>query len=265
MDKGCRRQAAKHDGPAPWLPSPIDLSSTASTTIPASRAAPQARTFAASTTPSAQPRPHSPEPRPLAADDVAMSIALARRISNEAFDPCGPVVKAHRQSRQLGLSEEDLSNRVLCFHRTLTFHGALVPRMVALLCDVVTSEPCGRDRTLFDRHDPRLACRMLGRVQRAAIKLHPDDAVTRGPLISARREPGLACCRPVWALASVGAIAGVPGPHRIEAISIFAEFNYHAGHQGAAQACAKRWLPADEMTLAIAFAGDAADLSCELV
>ena len=239
MGKGCRRQATKHDGPAPWLPSPIDLSLTASTTIPASRAAPQARTGAASTTPSAQPRPHSPEPRPLAADDVATSIALARRISNEALDPCGPVVKAHRHSRQLEPSE-DLSNRVLCFHRALTFHGALVPRMVALLGDVVTSEPCGRDRTLFDRHDPRLACRMLGRVQRAAIKLHPDDAVTRGPLISARREPGLACCRPVWALASVG----VPGLHGIEAISILAEFNYHAGNRGAAQACAKRWLPA---------------------
>jgi len=101
---------------------------------------------------------------------------------------------------------------------------------------------------------------MLGRVQRAAIKLHPDDAVTRGPLISAQREPGLACCRPVWALASVG----VPGLHGIEAISIFAEFNYHTGNRDAAQACAKRWLPADEMALAIAFAGDAADLSCEL-
>jgi hypothetical protein len=136
--------------------------------------------------------------------------------------------------------------------------------MVALLGDVVTSEPCGRDRTLFDRHDPRLACRMLGRVPRATIEIHAGGAVTLGPLISARLETGLACCHPVWALASVGAIAGVPGLHGIEAISILAEFNYHAGTRGAAQACAKRWLPADEMALAIAFAGDAADLSCEL-
>lgn len=262
MDKGCRRQATKHDGPAPWLPSPIDLSSTASTTIPAGRGAPQARTGAVSTT-TAQPRPHSSEPRPVAADDVAMSIALVRRIWNGALDPPGPVVGAYLHSRQLGLSE-GLSNRALCFHRALTFHGALVPRMVALLCDVVTSEPCGRDRTRLDRHDPRLACRKLGRAQRAAIKLHPDDAVTRGPLISARREPGLACCRPVWALASLGAIAGVPGLHGIEAISILAEFNYHAGNRGAAQAGAKRWIPADEVALAIAFAGDAANLSCEL-
>lgn len=184
-------------------------------------------------------------------------------IWNGALDPPGPVVEAYLHSRQLRLSE-GLPNRTWCFHRALTLHGTLVPRMVALLRDVVTSEPCGGDRTRLDRDDLRFACRMLGRVQRAAIKLHPDDAVTRGPLIRAWREPGLAYCRPMRALASVGAIAEVPGLHGIKAISILAKFSYHAGNRGAAQACAKRWLAADEGALVIAFAGDAPHLSREL-
>jgi hypothetical protein len=260
MGKGCRSQTTKHDGPAPWPPSPTDRSSTASATIAAGRGAPQARTGAIPTT-TAQPRPHAPEPRSLVAGEVATSIALVPHIWNGALDPPGPVVEAYLRSRQLRLSG-GLPNRTWCFHRALRLHGTLVPRMVALLCDVATSEPCGRDRTRLD--DLRFACRMLGRVQRAAIKLHPDDAVTRGPLISAWREPGLAYCRPVRALASAGAIAGVPGLHGIKAISILAEFSYYAGNRGAAQACAKRWPAADEVALVIAFAGDAANVACEL-
>jgi hypothetical protein len=260
MGKGCRRQATKHNGPGPWPPSPPDLSSTAST-IRAGRRAPQTRIGAASTTPTAQPRPHSPDPRPLAAGDVATGIALVRPILNETLDPRGPVVEAYRRSCQPGLSE-DLSNRVLCFHRALTFNGAVVPGLVALLGNVVTRGPCGRERTFLDRDQSRLARRMLGRGQRAAIKLHANDAVTLGPLISTRLETGLAWCRPVWALASVGANAGVSGLHAIETISILPGCTHDAGSRRATQA--KSWLPGGPDAFVIAFAGDAANLACKV-
>lgn len=68
--------------------------------------------------------------------------------------------------------------------------------------------------------------------------------------------------RPVWALASVGANAGVSGLHAIETISILPGCTHDAGSRRATQA--KSWLPGGPDAFVIAFAGDAANLACKV-
>lgn len=264
MDKGCRPETTRRDGLVPWRPSITDLPATASSAIPADGRAPHPRACAISTTLTAQSRLHPAKPRPIASDDVTTNIALAWRVWNEGHDPRGTVDGAYLRRGKLALPE-GLPSWVL------KFNSAVGPGMVALLCAMATNEPCGLHQTVLDRDSSRLGRQMLGRAQHAAIKLNADDAVTLGLLTAGRLEIGLAahhaCLRPVWALASTGAIVGFPAPHAIEAINILPKVNHGRANRREAHACAARRMAAgkEELVIAARFAGDVADRWCELV
>jgi putative DNA primase/helicase len=270
MDKGCRPKATKRDGQVPWRGSTTDLPATAGSAIPANGRAPHPRACAISTSLTAQPRLLPAKPRPVASDDVTTNIALAWCVWYEGHDPRGTVDHAYLRRGKLVLPE-GLPSRGLHYHPALKFNGAVGLGMVVLLCAMVTNEPCGLHQTVLDRDSSRLGRQMLGRAQHAAIKLNADDAVTLGLLTAGRLEIGLAahhaCLRPVWALASTGAIVGFPAPHAIEAINMLPKVNHGRANRREAHACAARRMAAgkEELVIAARFAGDVADRWCELV
>jgi hypothetical protein len=217
MDKGCRPKTTRRDGLVPWRPSITDLLATASSAIPADGRAPHPPACAISTTLTAQSRLHPAKPRPVASDDVPTNIALAWRVWNEGHDPRGTVDGAYLRRGKLALPE-GLPSWVL------KFNSAVGPGMVALLCAMATNEPCGLHQTVLDRDSSRLGRQMLGPAQHAVIKLDADEAVTLGLPFAGELETGLAArragLRPVWALASAGAVAGFPVLPAIKAISV---------------------------------------------
>jgi hypothetical protein len=89
---------------------------------------------------------------------------------------------------------------------------------------------------------------MLGRAGGAAIKLYADEDVTLGLHIGEGIETSIAAqlagFRPVWALASAGAIKEFPVLSGIEAITVLGEINDGGANHRAAQACKARWIEA---------------------
>jgi len=134
-------------------------------------------------------------------DHQASNIALALRIWAEARDPRGTLVETYLRGRKLVLPDH-VCGETLRFHPALTFDGARAPGIVALFRDIVTNEPCGIHRTLFDHDGRKLGRRMLGRAKHAAIKLDANEDVTLGLVIGEGLETGpaaqLAGFRPVW-------------------------------------------------------------------
>jgi putative DNA primase/helicase len=139
--------------------------------------------------------------------------ALALWLWNEARDPRGTIVTNYLASRGLTLAD-DIAGDVLRFHPALKYNDGFVGGMVALFRDIRTDEPCGIHRTFLDGGGRKLDRRMLGRAKNAAIKIDANEIVTLGLIIGEGLETCLAArlagFRPVWALASAGAIAAFP-------------------------------------------------------
>ena len=189
----------------------------------------------------------------------------------EARDPRGTLVETYLRGRKLVLPDH-VCGEALRFHPALTFGVTRAPCRVALFRDIVTNEPCGIHRTLFDRDGRKLGRRMLGRAKHAAIKLDADEDVTLGLVLGEGLETGLAAqlagFRPVWALGLASAIAAFPVLPGIEAINILGEFDDSGANHHATKVCSARWTRAGQEVFIITplSGGDLADIwasSCD--
>jgi hypothetical protein len=196
-----------------------------------------------------QPLPSRSRPDTVAPHDDAAKRSLVLRIWNEAHDPRGTIVADYLASRGLTLTPE-VAVHAIRFHPKLKLDGMLAPAMVSLFRDVVTNEPCAIHRTFLSSCGRKLTRRMLGRAKHAAIKLDADENVTQGLTVGEGLESCLAArlagFRPVWALGSSGAIAGLPVLSGIGAITILGEVGDRGANYRAAQACAARWVDAGQ-------------------
>jgi putative DNA primase/helicase len=171
---------------------------------------------------------------------------LARKIWRDAVDIRSTLAEKYLASRCFALDYEEDWHRVLRFHPTCPFGADRAPAMIALMRDIANDEPRCIQRTHLTADGIKVERQMLGPSKGAAIKIDPDADVTRGLCIG----EGLETClsgrvmglKPVWALASAGAIANFPLLTGIEGLHIFLEND--EANQRAAQVCSDRWLDA---------------------
>jgi putative DNA primase/helicase len=201
---------------------------------------------------------------PVGESNEAARIAWALRLWDEAREPRGTVVEQYLGGRRLELSD-DVARRALRFHPALRSAGGTTPGMVALLRDVRTDRPCGVHRTFLSAEGGKLGRAMLGRARGAAVKLSADDTVTLGIVVGEGIETCLAAWalgfRPVWALGSATAIAGLPTLPGVEALTILGEIDESGANARAAEACGRRWIAEGaEVSLVEPDAGDLNDV-----
>jgi len=214
------------------------------------------------TAPMRRDAPVAPAP-----SDQAGRIARAAAIWEETEDAHGTVVETYLASRGLELLP---GSDVLRFHPRCPWRDQdraetiRVPAMVAAMRALTGDAVTGVHRTRLTDAGVKVDRRMLGIAAGAAIKLDGDTEVTHGLAIGEGVETCLAArqlgFRPVWALASAGAVAGflvLPG---VECLTILGEND--ASNARAVEACASRWHAANREVTVISpnFGSDMADL-----
>jgi hypothetical protein len=191
---------------------------------------------------------------PRTEDDLAR-MAPAIRIWNEAQEPSGTAAEKYLASRALELPQE-LSNTVLRFHpRTpwrnentgkTDFISCLIAAFYSIDDGALTA--IHRIRVDQPKRWPKTERRMLGLVQRAAVKLGTAGnklAIGEGAeTCMAAMQLGIT---PAWALGSVGAISFFPLVEGVRELTILAE----AGEASArhSQICGRRWKRAGRRVL----------------
>lgn len=180
-------------------------------------------------------------------DDTAAKKRRAAALWHEAVGPGGTVVEHYLASRRLDLTEDlpaDVRFHPQCpWKDEQTGRVLYVPAMLAAMRNIVKDEIMAVHRTVLTPEGKKVGRRMLGVAAGAAIKLDSDDSVTQGLTVGegietclAARQVGL---RPVWAMGSVGAIAGFPVLDGIECLTLLRE-NDEASRRACEQ-CASRW------------------------
>jgi putative DNA primase/helicase len=180
-------------------------------------------------------------------EDELLRIGLARRIWDEGRNPRGTVAERYlRDQRKLDLPDE-LAGTVLRFHPRCPWRDEstgktnYVPALIASFRSIDDDAITGIHRIALTADGKKIDRRMLGIVQRAAMKLDVlgDDTLVIGEGVEtgmAARQLGL---RPVWALGSVGAISFFPVLDRVKQLVILGE----AGEPNAkaVKICGKHW------------------------
>jgi putative DNA primase/helicase len=171
--------------------------------------------------------------------------AYAKSIWGRAIDPRGTLAEVYLKSRALELPDE-LCGEVLRFHPNCPWRdentGATikVPALVAAFTSIDNGATTGIQRVALTSKGAKINRRMLGIVKCAAIKLAPaSSTLVIGEGVEtamAARQLGLA---PVWALGSVGAIAGFPIIDGVERLLILAETG--EASERAVKICGQRW------------------------
>ncbi|MCJ2037615.1 toprim domain-containing protein [Methylobacterium sp. E-041] len=159
-------------------------------------------------------------------------------------NPTGTLVERYLASRGLDLPAT-VAGEVLRFHAACAFGEERLPVMVAALRCVRTDQPQAVHRTALAPDGTKVGRKMFGPAGGAAVKLDPDDAVTRGLAIGEGVETCLAARQlgilPAWALGSVGAIRTFPVLPGIEALTILCETDDGGASAAAARECGARW------------------------
>ena len=184
----------------------------------------------------------------VASDDTAR-IARARAIWDGAGPAQGSLVETYLSSRGLSLDLVYNVHEVIRFHPRCPWRDEAenrtiyVPAMIAAMRAIDGDTITAVHRTRLTPSGEKVDRRMLGIAAGAAIKLDADDAVTGGLAVGEGIESCLAArqlgFRPVWALASAGAVAAFPVLGGIEALTLLAE-NDPASDRAISQ-CAERW------------------------
>lgn len=180
-------------------------------------------------------------------EDDLLRINAGRRIWNEAADPCGTLAEIYlRQHRRLDLPD-DLTGTVLRFHPACPWRDEntgrviRVPALIAPFRSIDDDEITGIQRVALNQDGSKSGRRMLGIVQRAAIKMDvlTGDALAIGEgveTVLAARQLGFA---PAWALGSAGMIAFFPLIESVAQLTILGETGDASAN--AIRFCGKRW------------------------
>ena len=183
-----------------------------------------------------EPQPLSPAPVRLL--DKAEQIARAMHLWAEAVLLPGTPAEAYLASRGLSYDGDALR-----FHPACPFRQERHPAMVGLMTDIITGEPTGIHRTALLPDGSGKAApgkMMMGRAQRAAVRLSGDETVTHGLAIAEGIETALAApFRPIWACLSAATMTAFPILSGVEALTIFAD--HDAAGIRAANDAGKRW------------------------
>jgi CHC2 zinc finger len=168
-----------------------------------------------------------------------------------ARDPRGTIAETYLRSRGLDLPDEAAGDAIR-FHPNCPFGEARHPAMICLVRNIITNEPQAIHRTALMpdgtaiKHDDKTFRLTLGPTGGGAIKLDPDENITKGLCVGEGVETCLAGLkydlRPVWSLISTGGIAKFPVLPGIECLTIFRE-NDEPNARAVAE-CADRWLDA---------------------
>jgi putative DNA primase/helicase len=189
--------------------------------------------------------------RPRSEDDL-LRIKRAQALWNEAIDPRGTMAAQYLKARALDLPD-DLAGTVLRYHPRCPWRNEnsgrteRIPALLAAFESIDTNDITAVHRIRLDQQRwPKADRRMLGVVQRAAVKLDPiGNTLYAGEgvetCMAARQymASGDIERAPIWALGSVGAISFFPVLDGVKRLIILAE----AG-QASAQAvlvCGRRW------------------------
>jgi putative DNA primase/helicase len=197
-------------------------------------------------------------------DDLGR-IKRAQQIWNEAKPAHGTLVEEYLRIRSLGLQDGD----PLRFHPRCPWRNEntgkteYIPALIAAFRSIDDDAITAVHRIRLDQPDrwPRVERKMLGIVQRAAVKFGAIGnrlAVGEGvETCMAARQLGYS---PAWALGSVGAISFFPVLDSVRRLIICGE----AGTESANAVCARRWNAAGRMVL-IAHPEVGSDLNDELM
>ena len=195
--------------------------------------------------------------------------AEAFAIWDASVSPAGTLAEQYLTSRGLRLPEGD----AIRFNQFGKRGCDLLPMMVALMVDPLTSEPRGIHRTYL-KHDGSgkadgRARMMLGRA--GVIKLHDPDERLAGLGIAEGIETALSVGQHVypidmWATASCGAMERLPVYPCVGTLHIFADRDPAEHGIKAARACASRWVKAgtDVRIIQPKAAGDWNDVAKEI-
>ena len=179
-------------------------------------------------------------------EDELMRIGQAQRIYSEAAHPRATLAETYlTHHRKLELTDQ-LAGAVLRFHPRCPWRNEdtgqtdLVPAMIAPFRSIDDNTITGIQRVRLNADGSKYGRRMIGIVQRAAIKLDPvGDELCIGEGVEtcmAGRQLGFT---PSWALGSAGAISFFPIIERVKRLVIFGEAGEASAR--AVKICTERW------------------------
>lgn len=203
-------------------------------------------------------------------EDEILRIAAARRIWDQAQDPRGTLAEKYlRDQRRLELTD-NLAGHVLRFHPRCPWRNEntgstdRVPALIAAFRSIDDDEIVGVHRIALNSDASKRGRRMLGIVQRAAIKLNRHGerlAIGEGvETCMAAEQLGFA---PAWALGSVGAISFFSLIDGIKQLVILGEPGEASTR--AIKFCGTRWRRAKRRVRIIMPDDGCSDLNDELI
>jgi len=140
------------------------------------------------------------------------------------------------------LAERYLASRGLTYSGDAIRYRANDRTMVALMTDIITSEPTGVHCTYLDRDGRKTGRKMRGRAGGAVVRLSGDTDVNHGLAIGEGIETCLATgFTPIWACLSAGTMAAFPVLAGIDCLTVFADNDASGTGIAAAKSCAERW------------------------
>lgn len=185
------------------------------------------------------------ERRPRTEDDL-VRIKRANKIWNGACDPRGTLAERYlRQHRKLDLPDA-LVGHVLRFHPRCPWRNEdtgeteFVPALIAVFRSLDDDSITAVHRIALRPDASKIDRRMLGVVQRSAIKLEPaTDQLCIGEGVETCMAAQQLGYRPAWALGTVGAISFFPLLDGVKGLHILGETGEASAR--AIQMCGTRW------------------------
>jgi hypothetical protein len=201
--------------------------------------------------------------------DDQVRIERARAIWDEARDPRGTLVEAYFCIRRLTL-DDGVAGRALRFHARCPWRNEntgqtdRVPALIAAFRSLDDDEVTAIHRIALTPDGHKLGRRMLGLVQRAAVKLddHVGDELAIGEGIETCLAARMLGIQPTWALGSVGMIAHFPLLSGIRTLRLIGEDD--TASENAVALCGERWQRAGRRVRVIKPALDCKDLNDSL-
>ena len=177
-------------------------------------------------------------------EDLAR-IAPAVAIWDEAVDPRGTTAEAYLRSRALVLGD-DVAGTVLRYHPRCPWRdedaGTIyIPALIAAFRSVDDDAMTAVHRIRLDQPQrwPKTERRMLGPIQRSAVKLGTGDVLHIGEGVETCLAAGQLGFAPAWALGSAGAIAHFPLIDGVACLRILGEAG--TASVDAIKLCGQRW------------------------
>jgi putative DNA primase/helicase len=186
-------------------------------------------------------------------EDDLLRIKRAQALWNEAADPRGTMAVQYLMARALELPD-DLAGAALRYHPRCPWRNEnsgrteRIPALLAAFESIDTNDITAVHRIRLDQPQrwPKADRRMLGVVQRAAVKL---DRIATTIMIGEGIETCMAARQcmatgdieraPVWALGSVGAISFFPVLDGVKRLIILGESGEASAQ--AVRLCGQRW------------------------